>query len=289
MSLSLFILEVQMNVFYTRESLIEVLDRERSNGKSIGFVPTMGALHDGHLALVKRAVEQTETVVVSIFVNPTQFNNHIDLEKYPRTLPQDIELLNSVENVLVFAPSVQEMYPKNDHFESLDLEGIDSVLEGKFRPGHFQGVVHVVRNLFQIVSPDFAYFGLKDFQQVAVIQLMVKKLNLKVKIIACPTMRAETGLALSSRNNRLGTHEKEAALIIYKTLNFIKELKENNSPLEAKKMAIQFFEKGNLKLEYLEIVDNKNLQPLTNSWVEGSTCCIAAFCGDVRLIDNMQY
>jgi pantoate--beta-alanine ligase len=278
-----------MNVFYTRESLIEVLDRERSNGKSIGFVPTMGALHDGHLALVKRAIQQVETVVVSIFVNPSQFNNPLDLEKYPRTLKQDIELLNSVENVLIFSPNVEEIYPENDHFEPLNLEGIDSVLEGQFRPGHFQGVVHVVQNLFQIVSPDFAYFGLKDFQQVAVIQLMVKKLNLKVKIIACPTLRAENGLALSSRNKRLKAAEKEEVLIIYKTLNFIKELKENNSPVEARKKAIEFFKKGNLKLEYLEIVDNKNLHPLTNTWAEGSTCCIAAFCGDVRLIDNMQY
>lgn len=289
MSLRLFILEVQMNVFYTRESLIEVLDRERSKGKSIGFVPTMGALHDGHLALVKRAIQQVDTVVVSIFVNPTQFNNALDLEKYPRTLLQDIDLLNSVENVLIFSPSVEEIYPENDHFEPLNLEGIDSVLEGEFRPGHFQGVVHVVRNLFQIVLPDVAYFGLKDFQQVAVIQLMVKKLNLKVEIIACPTLRADNGLALSSRNKRLKTAEKEEVLIIYKTLNFIKELKENNSPVEARKKAIEFFKKGNLKLEYLEIVDNKNLHPLTNTWVEGATCCIAAFCGEVRLIDNMQY
>jgi pantoate--beta-alanine ligase len=278
-----------MNVFYTRESLIEVLDRERSKGKSIGFVPTMGALHDGHLALVKRAIQQVDTVVVSIFVNPTQFNNALDLEKYPRTLLQDIDLLNSVENVLIFSPSVEEIYPENDHFEPLNLEGIDSVLEGEFRPGHFQGVVHVVRNLFQIVLPDVAYFGLKDFQQVAVIQLMVKKLNLKVEIIACPTLRADNGLALSSRNKRLKAAEKEEVLIIYKTLNFIKELKENNSPKEARKKAIEFFKKGNLKLEYLEIVDNKNLHPLTNTWAEGSTCCIAAFCGDVRLIDNMQY
>jgi pantoate--beta-alanine ligase len=278
-----------MNVFYTRESLIEVLDRERSKGKSIGFVPTMGALHDGHLALVKRAIQQVDTVVVSIFVNPTQFNNALDLEKYPRTLLQDIDLLNSVENVLIFSPSVEEIYPENDHFEPLNLEGIDSVLEGEFRPGHFQGVVHVVRNLFQIVLPDVAYFGLKDFQQVAVIQLMVKKLNLKVEIIACPTLRADNGLALSSRNKRLKTAEKEEVLIIYKTLNFIKELKENNSPVEARKKAIEFFKKGNLKLEYLEIVDNKNLHPLTNTWVEGATCCIAAFCGEVRLIDNMQY
>ena len=278
-----------MNVFYTRESLIQALDRDRSEGKSIGFVPTMGALHEGHLALVQRAIKHSDRVVVSIFVNPTQFNNSSDLDKYPRMLEKDVELLNEVGNVLVFAPTIDEIYPENDQFEPLDLEGIDTVLEGKFRPGHFQGVVHVVRNLFQIVQPDKAFFGLKDFQQVAVIKLMVKKLNIPVEIVACPTLRSENGLALSSRNLRLTDKQKENALIIYRTLSYLKELKSQFTPKEARQKAIEYFQNGQLDLEYLEIVDSSNLQPLNDAWVNESTCCIAAFCGDVRLIDNMQY
>lgn len=278
-----------MSVFYTKESLIQALDRDRSEGKSIGFVPTMGALHEGHLALVSRALKQSDSVVVSIFVNPTQFNNSSDLEKYPRMLEKDVDLLKEVGNVIVFAPTIEEIYPENDHFEDLDLEGIDTVLEGRFRPGHFQGVVHVVRNLFQIVQPDKAFFGLKDFQQVAVIQLMVKKLGIPVEIIACPTMRSESGLALSSRNLRLTPEQKENALIIYNTLTFIKELKSKYSPNEAKLKAIEYFQNGELELEYLEIVDSTNLKPLNDRWVKGATCCVAAFCGEVRLIDNMQY
>lgn len=289
MSLRLFISEEQMSVFYTKESLIQALDRDRSEGKSIGFVPTMGALHEGHLALVSRALKQSDSVVVSIFVNPTQFNNSSDLEKYPRMLEKDVDLLKEVGNVIVFAPTIEEIYPENDHFEDLDLEGIDTVLEGRFRPGHFQGVVHVVRNLFQIVQPDKAFFGLKDFQQVAVIQLMVKKLGIPVEIIACPTMRSESGLALSSRNLRLTPEQKENALIIYNTLTFIKELKSKYSPNEAKLKAIEYFQNGELELEYLEIVDSTNLKPLNDRWVKGATCCVAAFCGEVRLIDNMQY
>lgn len=289
MSLRLFISEEQMNVFYTRESLNQALDRDRSEGKSIGFVPTMGALHEGHLALVSRALKQSDSVVVSIFVNPTQFNNSSDLEKYPRMLEKDVDLLNKVGQVIVFAPSTDEIYPETDFFEELDLEGIDTVLEGQFRPGHFQGVVHVVRNLFQIVQPDKAFFGLKDFQQVAVIRLMVKKLNIPVEIVACPTMRSENGLALSSRNLRLSPEEKDNALIIYKTLKLIKELKPNFSPIEAKQKAIEYFQSGKLDLEYLEIVDSTNLKSLEEHWIDGATCCIAAFCGDVRLIDNMQY
>lgn len=278
-----------MSVFYTRESLIQALDRDRSEGKSIGFVPTMGALHEGHLALVSRALKQSDRVVVSIFVNPTQFNNSSDLEKYPRMLEKDVDLLKEVGEVIVFAPTIEEIYPENDHFDELDLEGIDTVLEGRFRPGHFQGVVHVVRNLFQIVQPEKAFFGLKDFQQVAVIRLMVKKLNIPVEIVACPTLRSESGLALSSRNLRLTPEQKENALIIYKTLSFIKELKSKYSPTEAKRKAIEYFQNGELELEYLEIVDSTNLKPLNDQWVTDTTCCIAAFCGEVRLIDNMQY
>jgi pantoate--beta-alanine ligase len=204
-------------------------------------------------------------------------------------LEDDVTLLNSVGDVYVFAPSIDEIYPENDSFVPLDLEGIDTVLEGQFRPGHFQGVVHVVRNLFQIVQPTKAFFGLKDFQQVAVIRLMVKKLNIPVDIVACPTLRSENGLALSSRNLRLSEEQRENALIIYRTLKMIDALKDKFSPTETRLKAIEFFQHGKLELEYLEIVDSSSLQTLTDHWVDGATCCIAAYCGDVRLIDNMQY
>lgn len=278
-----------MNVFYTRKSLIDAINLEKSLDKSIGFVPSMGALHEGHLALVKEALKEVDRVVVSIFVNPTQFNNSGDLEKYPRMLETDINLLNSVGDVIIFAPDYSEVYSETDNYVPFDMEGLDRVLEGKFRSGHFEGVAHVVWNLFQIVQPDKAFFGLKDFQQVAVIKLMVKKLNLPIEIIACPTRRNKDGLALSSRNLRLSEQEREDALIIYKTLVFVKNLKPELTPAEAKLKATDFFNKGKLNLEYLEIVEDETLTSLSDTWVENCTCCIAAFCGDVRLIDNIQF
>lgn len=277
-----------MQVFHNTNSLIQALVAEKAAGKTIGFVPTMGALHEGHVALVRKAFEQADKVVVSIFVNPTQFNNPTDLDKYPRMLDEDVELLRTVGDVFIFAPTIGQIYPENDHFDPIDLEGIDTVLEGQFRPGHFQGVVHVVRNLFQIVQPDKAFFGLKDFQQVAIIRMMTKKLNLPVEIIACETERDPDGLALSSRNLRLSDSEKEEALIIFKTLEYLKSIKSLYTPAQAREKAIEFFHQSKLKLEYLEIVDGENLKPLDSEWKSNSTCCIAAFCGAVRLIDNMQ-
>jgi pantoate--beta-alanine ligase len=275
-------------VYTTQNSLKSALDPERISGKRIGFVPTMGALHEGHLELVKCALKECSTVVVSIFVNPTQFNNASDLEKYPRTPQKDIELLTNLGEIKILLPSVEEIYTTNDSFPGVDISELDSVLEGKFRPGHFEGVVHVVYNLFEIVQPDKAYFGLKDFQQVAVIREMVTQLHLPVEIIACPTRREANGLALSSRNMRLSTNEREDALIIFQTLNFISSIKKDCSPEETRKLGLDYFSKGKLELEYLEIVDGKTLKRLTDSWVDGAVCCIAAFCGQVRLIDNMQ-
>lgn len=277
-----------MNVYTTRKSLNEVLSSRKAENKRIGFVPTMGALHEGHLALVKRALSESETVVVSIFVNPTQFNNLQDLDKYPRMLQADVDLLNTLGEVIVFAPTVEEVYPENDAYTPLDLEGIDNVMEGEFRPGHFQGVVHVVRNLFQIVQPNQAYFGLKDFQQVAVIRLLTKKYNFPIQIIACPTLRESSGLAMSSRNLRLTEKEREDALIIIQTLKYIQTLKVSNSPNEAKQLAKEYFSSGKLRLEYLEIVDGASLKSLDTDWNEYTVVCIAAFCGAVRLIDNIE-
>jgi pantoate--beta-alanine ligase len=278
-----------MNVFYTRKSLIDAINLEKSLDKSIGFVPSMGALHEGHLALVKEALKEVDRVVVSIFVNPTQFNNSGDLETYPRMLETDINLLKTIGDVMIFAPDYSEVYPENDEYKPFDMDGLDRVLEGKFRSGHFEGVAHVVWNLFQIVQPDKAFFGLKDFQQVAVIKRMVKKLKLPTEIIACPTRRNKSGLALSSRNLRLSAEQQEDALIIYKTLSFVKNLKPEFTPREARAKAIEFFNKGKLELEYLEIVEDETLTSLSERWEKNSTCCIAAFCGEVRLIDNIQF
>ncbi len=288
MSIRLSNIDARMNVFTTRKSLNEALASLKEAKKSVGFVPTMGALHEGHLALVKRALSESDTVVVSIFVNPTQFNNMQDLDKYPRMLQADVDLLNSIGEVIVFAPTVEEVYPENDTYTPLDLEGIDNVMEGEFRPGHFQGVVHVVRNLFQIVQPNQAYFGLKDFQQVAVIRLLTKKYNFPIQIIACPTLRETNGLAMSSRNLRLTEKEREDALIIIQTLKYIQSLKATKTPKEAKELAMEYFSNGKLRLEYLEIVNGANLKSLDNEWDEYSVVCLAAFCGAVRLIDNLE-
>ncbi|MFN5909998.1 MAG: pantoate--beta-alanine ligase [Bacteroidota bacterium] len=276
------------SVFNSSSELRDVLNAERQLGKSIGFVPTMGALHQGHLALVDRALNECDCVVVSIFVNPTQFNNPTDLEKYPRMLDEDISLLNSVGQVLVFAPEYSEVYPEGEQFMGIDLNGLDEVLEGKFRPGHFQGVVHVVRNLFRIVQPDKAYFGLKDFQQVAIIKHMVRTLNLPVEIIECATTRDDNGLALSSRNMRLSEQEKEEALIIPKTLYIARDAVSGHTPDQARQIALDHFSSGALELEYLEIVDGETLKPLLHEWSSNAVCCIAAYCGPVRLIDNLR-
>ena len=270
----------------TVSELRDSLESKRKLNKKIGFVPTMGALHEGHLSLVNRAQSENDVVVVSIFVNPTQFNNHEDLSLYPRTLEKDLELLKAYENCIVFFPFIEEIYPENEVFNPIDLGVLDKVLEGEFRPGHFQGVVHVVHNLFKIVMPNKAYFGMKDFQQLAVIKFMNKQYDFPVEIIGCETLRDKSGLALSSRNIRLSVIEKEEALIIWKTLLFIKENKASFSPKELQALAISFFNQGKLKLEYLEIVDAETLRNPEN-WNSTNVCCIAAYCGKVRLIDNL--
>lgn len=249
------------------------------------FVPTMGALHHGHLNLVREAFRYSNRVVVSIFVNPSQFNNASDLANYPRTLEADLELLSGVGNVLVFAPDVNEMYPPDFHEISLELGALETVMEGAFRPGHFKGVVSVVKRLFDIVEPAYAFFGLKDYQQLAVIQHMVNELNLPIQIIPCATTREVTGLASSSRNTRLNEQELEEALIIYKTICFAKEYAVNHCPLDTLKAARAFFASSTLELEYMEIIDPSTLQPI-QEWMPKNRICIAAWCGKVRLIDN---
>jgi len=273
-------------VYTTAHVLSSIISSAKKTG-TVGFVPTMGALHEGHLSLVKRALAENDLVVVSIFVNPTQFNNAEDLSAYPRTLDSDLELLSIFDRVIVYAPSVEDIYPKNDFFEAIDLGGLDTALEGAFRPGHFQGVVHVVRNLFYIVQPHTAYFGEKDFQQLAVIRRMVKVLNFNIQIVACPTYRAENGLALSSRNMRLSAQGRVDALIISKAMHYMKGLGRDLTPSEVVEKGKIFFSSGKLDLEYLEIVDADNLTILTDEWTDRAVCCIAAYCEEVRLIDNL--
>jgi pantoate--beta-alanine ligase len=257
---------------------------------SVGFVPTMGALHNGHLSLVKQAVSENETVVVSIFVNPTQFNDPNDLEKYPRTLETDLRLLEPTGCKVVFAPNAKEVYPEPDT-RKFNFGELETVMEGKHRPGHFNGVAQVVSKLFDMVQPDKAYFGLKDFQQLAIIKAMVKQLQLPIEIIACPIIREESGLAMSSRNERLTSDARKNAADIFDTLKKAKEQKKLKTVHELTNWVVKTIDKNPfLDVEYFEIVDDIQLQPI-NNWNENSkkVGCVAVYCGDVRLIDNIYF
>lgn len=279
-----------MKLIHTINELRAELDVQRKAGKKIGLVPTMGALHDGHASLVKLAVAENEVVVVSDFVNPTQFNDKNDLLKYPRTLEADCELLEKENATYVFAPSVEEIYPEPDT-RQFSYAPLDTVMEGKFRPGHFNGVCQIVSKLFMIVEPDRAYFGEKDFQQLAIIREMVKQMNFPIEIIGCPIVREHDGLALSSRNARLSDVERQQALNISKTLFLSKEFASSHTVAETQ----QFVEDAiaaseGLELEYFELVDGNTLQRISN-WEETTYAvgCITVYCGDVRLIDNIKY
>lgn len=266
------------------------LNALRSTGKTIGLVPTMGALHDGHASLVKRAVAENDVVVVSDFVNPTQFNDKNDLIKYPRTLDTDCELLEKIGATFVFAPSAEEIYPEPDT-RQFSYAPLDTVMEGKFRPGHFNGVCQVVSKLFMIVEPDRAYFGEKDFQQLAIIREMVKQMGFRLQIVGCPIVREADGLALSSRNVRLSAEEREYALNISQTLFRSRAFAASHTVAETRKFVEESISKSKgLRLEYFEIVDGNNLQPIA-CWEDTAYAvgCITVFCGDVRLIDNVKY
>lgn len=279
-----------MRVVHTINDLQAELSVLRCQGKQVGLVPTMGALHAGHASLIKHCVEQNDVTVVSVFVNPTQFNDKKDLMKYPRTLDKDCELLKSVGTTLVFAPAVEEMYPVPDK-RIFSFAPLDTVMEGKYRPGHFNGVVQIVSKLFDAVKPDRAYFGEKDFQQLAIIREMVKQLHYDVKIVGCPIVRERDGLALSSRNARLSAADREIALNISKVLFESRTYALDHSVEETAKFVKDEIAKvDGLCLEYFEIVDGNTLQNITY-WNETSYAvgCITVFCGDVRLIDNIKY
>jgi len=268
------------------KDLVLKIGKMNFQNQSLGFVPTMGALHEGHLAIIERAAKENDYAVVSIFVNPTQFNNPDDLINYPRTLEEDLKLLSNLLNVYVFQPEVSEVYAHDIFFEPMPLGYLASLMEGKYRPGHFDGVVHVVHNLFRLVQPTRAYFGKKDYQQLAIIRMLVKHYQFPIEIVACETWRSEVGLALSSRNKRLSPEGLEEALIIWKTLSFIKVRKNTSSILDVKTKAISFFSTSSLTLEYLEFMNENTLMPAA-SWEEPVVCFIAAYCEGVRLIDNI--
>jgi len=276
-----------VEIVETISALNNVLATAGKSGRTIGFVPTMGALHQGHMALVRKAKTMADFVVVSVFVNPTQFNNPNDLTLYPRTPEKDAALLEENGCDLAFFPTAEQVYPPGYVTPEIPLGNLDKVMEGEFRPGHFKGVVQVVNRFFELIHPTFAFFGKKDFQQVAVIQHMVRYLQLPVEIVPCPTLREPSGLAMSSRNMRLNTEQLEEAVDIYKILMRTKENVARMTPQEAKADATASFRDSTLKLEYFTIVDPITLEELSTEWVEGATACVAAFCGEVRLIDNM--
>ena len=278
-----------MKLIQTIDELQKELEILRNEGKTIGLVPTMGALHEGHASLVRRAVVENDVVVVSDFVNPTQFNDPNDLLKYPRTLDADCDLLEREGAKIVFAPSVDEMYPEPDT-RQFSYAPLDTVMEGKYRPGHFNGVCQIVSKLFMIVGPDRAYFGEKDFQQLAINREMVKSLEMPVQIVGCPIVREFDGLALSSRNARLSDMERKQALNISKTLFDSVKFAENHTVVETQQMVENAIRNADgLELEYFEIVDGNTLQKIT-AWEDTNYAvgCITVFCGDVRLIDNIK-
>ncbi len=281
-----------MKVVHTIVELQNDLFCLRKENKLIGFVPTMGALHEGHASLVKKSVKENDITVVSVFLNPTQFNDKNDLANYPRTLEADCKLLEKVGADFVFAPSVEEMYPTEDkrHFE---YPPVSTVMEGAHRPGHFNGVCQVVSRLFYIVRPDRAYFGEKDWQQIAVIKCMVKALGIKVQVVECPIIREKDGLAMSSRNTLLSADERAIAPNIYKALKSSVAYAKNHTVEEThKKVVDEINAVDGLDVEYFSIVDGDTLQDIT-SWddTKYAVGCISVFCGKtpIRLIDHIKY
>ena len=279
-----------MVIVQTINELKAKLAEEKKSGKAVGFVPTMGALHDGHLSLVRQCKRENGVCVVSIFVNPTQFNDKNDLSAYPRTLQRDCELLETAGCDYVFAPSDDEIYPEPDT-RIFDLGPVAEVMEGANRPGHFNGVAQVVSKLFDIVTPDNAYFGEKDYQQIAVIKVMVKQLNMQVNLIACPIVREADGLAMSSRNVRLTPGQRQLAPAIAATLKESLNFAPSKSIREIENRVIETLNRiPCMRVEYYAIVDGQTLQPIKKwSDSESPIGCIAVFCGDVRLIDNIKY
>jgi len=280
-----------MLIFNKKSDLSAFLSPFLKQNKSIGFVPTMGALHQGHLSLLKKSLSENDVTVMSIFVNPTQFNNAEDLDKYPRTLERDVQIMQDLNNnIIVYAPEVADIYEGNTISESFNYDGLENQMEGKHRPGHFDGVGTIVKRLFEIIQPNKAYFGEKDFQQLQIVKKLVSKYNIPVEVIGCPIHREANGLAMSSRNERLSETARENAAIIYQILNSSKEIFQTNSAEETIKFVENEFKKHpEFELEYFEIADEATLLPVSekesNKKYRGF---IAIFIENIRLIDNIS-
>lgn len=280
-----------MKKFLNKTELSHHLDAVKAKGNSIGFVPTMGALHNGHLSLVEKGLSENNLIVVSIFVNPTQFDNQEDLVKYPRTLDADISLLQTVSDtsIIVYAPTVKDIYGKHIKSQSFTFDGLEHEMEGAFRDGHFDGVGTIVKRLLEIVKPDFAYFGEKDFQQLQIIKKLVELHHLPVKIVGCAIHRAEDGLAMSSRNTRLTEAHRHSAPFIYKTLKSAKvKFGTKSAKYVTEWVEKQFKKQPLLELEYFIIADTQTLKPVKRKSTKKTyRAFIAVYAGDIRLIDNI--
>ncbi len=279
-----------MQVFRTVENLQGFVSQLKLERKKIGFVPTMGALHEGHRSLIVKAYEQCDWVICSIFVNPTQFNDKKDLDKYPRTIEEDKALLADFgDRLAIYNPEISVMYPENQNVSIVDYGYLTSALEAEYRPGHFDGMVDIVRRLLDHVKPDVAFFGQKDYQQLAIIRKLVRDEDIPVGIVGCPIIRENDGLALSSRNVRLSDEERHIALNLNKALMYLKNnVGEKTLENAIKDVKEAYFSDSNIKLEYLECVDAQTLE-ICETWNDAFdiVCCIAAYVGDIRLIDNM--
>ena len=276
-----------MEIFRTQAEIHKYLNELRSGGKSVGFVPTMGALHEGHLSLIEAASIKTDVVVCSIFVNPTQFNDKNDLENYPRPIEDDIKKLRQAQCSVLFIPEVDEMYKSDDKW-NIELNDLDNILEGEIRPGHYQGVTQIVKKLFDIIAPDYAFFGQKDYQQFMVISYMVGKFHMNIKLIICPIVREEDGLAMSSRNVYLSEQNRINSLALFKSLTRAKAQFEQSSVSQIKNNAFEFLRSSpGINPEYFEIYDAKTFKAVSSKNAESIIALVAARVGNIRIIDNM--
>ncbi len=276
-----------MEILRTVQELQQFRSNSRIQNRKIGFVPTMGALHEGHFSLVKKAQEENDVTIVSIFVNPTQFNENADFVNYPRNENADLELLKEYAPDAVFLPKAEEMYTGGMQMLDFDLKGLDKVLEGKFRAGHFQGVITIVDKFFDLIKPTKAYFGLKDYQQLVIIKKMAASRYPLLQIIPCPIVRESSGLAMSSRNQRLSAEEKQQSLVLSESLFFLRDHWRKEPFAQLMQQANKIISQSNAELEYLEIVDPITLNTLSDFPQSDCVACIAARLGSVRLIDNI--
>ena len=289
--LHLILIKTTMPIFYGKAELTDYLKSVTTLNSTIGFVPTMGALHQGHLSLMEKSLAENDCTVVSIFVNPTQFNNAEDLAKYPRTLEEDTQKISALsERIILYAPEVDDIYEKNVASQAFDFDGLEDQMEGKFRPGHFNGVGTIVKRLFEIAQPTNAYFGEKDFQQLQIVKKMVAKNQLTVNVIGCPIFREANGLAMSSRNERLTATQRKEASIIYKTLKNAKEKFETDSAKSVTEWVKKIFEKNpTFELEYFQIAEEDTLLPcLRKNKNKKYRAFIAVFVNNIRLIDTIS-